>query len=661
VDSSQFELADRWILSRLQHTTRAVTEHFHEFRLNEATSAVYHFLWDELADWYVEQVKPRLHGNASGGDAARATLVTAFETTLRLLHPIMPFITEELWSCLPGEREPVLAGAAWPEANEQLVDAESEERFALVQSLTGAIRGIRAEYGVKPGKTVRAAVEAASDLARGAFEAERSTVERLGKVEGLVFDSLEESVGAHAVLPDGSAVFVPRERELHEACARRGGRARTTEGANVARAAGYAGRQAALAGLLGAAAVGLVGACASMQAPPGAPYDPDPPILLTTTPDSGTVVGEFDDDVEFEFDEVIAERNLDRLITISPRHEEISVSWKRQRFTVKPRDGWHADAVYQVTLLPGVTDLQANRTEEGHTIVFSTGGDIPNTRITGSVVNWEGGQVALSALVEAIRLPDSLTYLGPTDSSGTFNLWFLPPDTYLLRAGIDGNGNRRIDAREPYDSVTVTFADSLLDRDFWTFRHDTVGPRVTGLTLEDSVTVAMEFSQSLALNLPPPAAFGVWELPDSNRVIVRQVLVRAEYDSLRQAAADSAAQVAADSAAAVRDSVAAALADSLGLAPDTVAAAPDTAVAPPEPPEVLTDSLAIAARADSVRAAALLSQRPALFTGLVIITVEPLEPGIRYWIDAEVGNLLGVLLQSGRFLTVPAVAEPDST
>jgi hypothetical protein len=171
----------------------------------------------------------------------------------------------------------------------------------------------------------------------------------------------------------------------------------------------------------------------------------------------------------------------------------------------------------------------------------------------------------------------------------------------------------------------------------------------------------MEFSQSLALNLPPPAAFGVWELPDSNRVIVRQVLVRAEYDSLRQAAADSAAQVAADSAAAVRDSVAAALADSLGLAPDTVAAAPDTAVAPPEPPEVLTDSLAIAAQADSVRAAALLSQRPALFTGLVIITVEPLEPGIRYWIDAEVGNLLGVLLQSGRFLTVPAVAEPDST
>jgi valyl-tRNA synthetase len=209
VDASQFELADRWILSRAQRTTRAVTEHLHAFRLNEATSTVYHFLWDELADWYVEQVKPRLHGNAPGADAARAALVSTFDTTLRLLHPIMPFITEELWNYLPGEREPVLAGASWPEEETEYIDADAEERFELVQSLTGAIRGIRAEYGVKPGKTVRAAVEPASDIARSSFEAERSTVERLAKVEGLVFDSPDETVGAHAVLPDGSAVFVP--------------------------------------------------------------------------------------------------------------------------------------------------------------------------------------------------------------------------------------------------------------------------------------------------------------------------------------------------------------------------------------------------------------------------------------------------------------------
>ena len=434
----------------------------------------------------------------------------------------------------------------------------------------------------------------------------------------------------------------------------------------MARAAGHAGRQAALAGLLGGLAVGLVGACASMQPPPGAPYDPDPPVLLAATPDSGSVVGEFDDDVEFQFDEVIAERGLDRLVTISPRHEELSVSWKRQRFTVKPRDGWHTGAVYQVTLLPGVVDLQSNRTEEEHTIVFSTGDEIPDTRIRGSVVNWEGGEMAPGALVEVIRMPDSLTYVGSADSTGRFNMLFLPPGTYLLRAGIDGNSNRRIDFREPYDSATVLFADSVLNRDFWTFRHDTVGPRITDSFLLDSVSVGLAFSQSLTLALPPTAAFDVWELPDSNRVTVSQVLMRAEYDSLRQVA-DSIEQALADSLeVAARDS-AAAVADSLGVVPDTTAQLPDTAVAAePEPetrPEVeefLTDSLAIARQADSVRTAALLGQRPALYSDFVIVTVEPLKPGTRYWIEARVANLLGTLLESARFLSIPA-AEPDST
>ena len=437
----------------------------------------------------------------------------------------------------------------------------------------------------------------------------------------------------------------------------------------MAGSARYAGGQATLTGLLGpflgCAVLGLVGACASMQAPPGAPFDPDPPILLAATPDSGAVVTGFDDVVEFQFDEVIAERGLERLVTISPRHDELRVSWKRRRFTVKPRDGWHSNAVYQVTLLPGVSDLQNNQTEGRTTIVFSTGGDIPNTRITGSVLDWEGGQLARNALVEAIRLPDSLTYVGSTDSLGVFELFFVPPGTYLLRAGIDGNNNQLLDRREPYDSATVVFSDSLLARDFWTFRHDTVGPRVDDLILVDSQSVAIEFNQMLGLTLPGAEAFAVWELPDSNRVPVNRVLLRAEFDSLRQAAADSAA--AADAAAA--DSLRAAAADSLGVAPDSAAtpidsvalAPPDTVVADTTLGAVPADSLAAAAEANSIRAALLLAQRPTLFSRIVITTVEPLEPGTRYWVEATVSNLLGAILQSGRFLTVPAVAEPDST
>jgi valyl-tRNA synthetase len=136
-------------------------------------------------------------------------LIVALEGTLRLLHPFMPFISEELWSCLPAERETLLATADWPVVNEGLVDVESERRFELVKSLVSAIRTIRAEYGIKPGKEIGASVETASDTTRQAFDAELGTIKRLGKIDNLSFESPDDAVGAHAVLPDGTAVFVP--------------------------------------------------------------------------------------------------------------------------------------------------------------------------------------------------------------------------------------------------------------------------------------------------------------------------------------------------------------------------------------------------------------------------------------------------------------------
>jgi valyl-tRNA synthetase len=209
---AQLELADRWILSRTQRAVAATTEALERFRLSDAANAAYHFVWDEVADWYLEQVKPRLYGQAPGGEAAREVLAYVFETALRLLHPVMPFITEQLWSHLPGEREPLLAGAAWPAARAELLDPLAEERFGRVQALVTAVRSIRAEYGVHPSRTVRAVVRAASPAAGEAFEAERSTIERLAKLAGLTGDGAAEAgaaAGAHAVLPDGSTVFVP--------------------------------------------------------------------------------------------------------------------------------------------------------------------------------------------------------------------------------------------------------------------------------------------------------------------------------------------------------------------------------------------------------------------------------------------------------------------
>jgi valyl-tRNA synthetase len=209
LDREQFELADRWILSRCQRAVAETTEALERFRLNDAVGASYHFLWDELADWYVEQVKPRLYGDVPGGDVARAILAHVFETVLRLLHPAMPFVTEELWGALPGTREPLLAGARWPRADATLCDAEAEGRFALVREVVGAVRNIRAEYGVAPGRAVRAFVQPATLEAAEACNAEQRTIERLARIEGLAQATPPSGVGGHAVLTDGSAVFVP--------------------------------------------------------------------------------------------------------------------------------------------------------------------------------------------------------------------------------------------------------------------------------------------------------------------------------------------------------------------------------------------------------------------------------------------------------------------
>jgi valyl-tRNA synthetase len=214
VDREELELADRWILSRTERVIATTTELQDRFRLNEAANEIYHFVWDELADWYVEQVKPRLYGVAAGSEVARGVLLHVFETALRLLHPLMPFITEEMWSFLPDREGGLLARAPWPTAEPSRIDAEAESRFGRVQALVGAVRGIRAEYGVQPGKPVPAVVEPSDNEAREAFTASASTIEQLAKITGLYVNGEAagtdgREIGAHAVLPDGSAVFVP--------------------------------------------------------------------------------------------------------------------------------------------------------------------------------------------------------------------------------------------------------------------------------------------------------------------------------------------------------------------------------------------------------------------------------------------------------------------
>jgi len=210
VRPEELTLADRWIIARCDATVVEATEAYERFRLNEAAGAVYRFIWSDLADWYIEQVKPRLYGDQPGGEAARAVVAQTFDVALRLLHPVMPFITETLWRRFPGRPETAsISVAPWPRSDPRAADPAALRSFGLVQELIGAIRGIRSEYGVQPGQVVRAVVSGSDGATSAALEQERTTIIRLAKLSALSFAQNRERVGGHAVLSDRTTVFVP--------------------------------------------------------------------------------------------------------------------------------------------------------------------------------------------------------------------------------------------------------------------------------------------------------------------------------------------------------------------------------------------------------------------------------------------------------------------
>jgi valyl-tRNA synthetase len=222
----ELTLADRWIIARCDAAVREATEAYERYRLNDAAATVYRFLWSDLADWYIEQAKPRLYGEAPGGDVARAVVTRVFDVALRLLHPIMPFITETLWLRLPRAREAVsISVAPWPRPDARAADTAALRDFGVVQEVVSAVRAIRAEYGVAPGKAVRVHVTGAPSSTVAALDAEQATVGRLAKALAVAFDESDERVGGHAVLNDGTAVFVPLGDaiDVQKECARLGG------------------------------------------------------------------------------------------------------------------------------------------------------------------------------------------------------------------------------------------------------------------------------------------------------------------------------------------------------------------------------------------------------------------------------------------------------
>ncbi len=223
----ELTLPDRWIIARCDATVRAATEAFERFRLNDAAAAVYRFLWSDLADWYIEQAKPRLYNQQPGGDVARAVLAQTFDVALRLLHPVMPFVTETLWKRLPGRQDAdSISVAPWPRPDDRATDDDALAHFEEVQRIITSLRQLRADAGVHPGEQATGSITTATAATAARLSGQRETITRLTKVtvDAVVVRSADGSSGEAlktAVLPDGVEVSIAlsaadRERE----CAR---------------------------------------------------------------------------------------------------------------------------------------------------------------------------------------------------------------------------------------------------------------------------------------------------------------------------------------------------------------------------------------------------------------------------------------------------------
>jgi valyl-tRNA synthetase len=195
------EVEDRWIVSRLERLTEQVTALYDGFRFSHAALELYAAFWSELCDWYLELVKPRLY--AEDNEAVSGVLLWALERTLRLLHPVMPFVTEEIWSLMPGERG-LLAVAEFPGADTGRFDGPAEAEIGKLIEAVTALRRYRDEVGAK------ASVPARGRLSAAGYGDLREQLGRLARFE-LESDGRAEDVIVRLAIPGGAVEVLPSE------------------------------------------------------------------------------------------------------------------------------------------------------------------------------------------------------------------------------------------------------------------------------------------------------------------------------------------------------------------------------------------------------------------------------------------------------------------
>lgn len=365
-----------------------------------------------------------------------------------------------------------------------------------------------------------------------------------------------------------------------------------------------------------------LGACAHIEAPTGGEEDKQGPQLLTTRPDTFARAAGLRTPAVFVFDEGLSEEGVEEAVTVSPRTSPVVVDKRGDELRVSLRRGWEADRIYQVVVDSTVRDRFNNRIGESLRLVFSTGPAIPETFLSGTVLERQTARPAAGTRVEAIHRPDSLVYATRTGTDGTFAFAQIPEGEYTVRAFTDANNTRSLETFEARDTTAARVAAGAQPSVALSIvAPDTTPPRPNLATAVDSTGITVRFDDFLDPAQRITVAQVTLFSPDSTPLRVASVILGTETPA---AAPDSGA---------VRDSAA---------APRTMRPGADSARAAPGAPAAAQGP--VPSQTVTVRAAA------------------PLRPDAQYTIRVDgVRNLVGLAGGgSVRFRTPRAPAAPPA-
>ncbi|EPY6472154.1 valine--tRNA ligase [Clostridium sporogenes] len=209
-DNKNYTIADKWILSRLNTVVKEVTENVEKFELGIASQKIYDFIWGEFCDWYIELVKPVLYGeNEEAKGIAFNVLHKVLETSLQLLHPIMPFITEEIYTHLYTEYESIVI-SKWPEYKESLKDEKSEKDMEYIIEAIKSIRNVRTEMNVPPSRKAKLMIYLTENEAETSFKEGEVYFQKLASASEVSFlEDKETSDKNVSVVTRGAEIFIP--------------------------------------------------------------------------------------------------------------------------------------------------------------------------------------------------------------------------------------------------------------------------------------------------------------------------------------------------------------------------------------------------------------------------------------------------------------------